>query len=101
MSIRSVTSERTVRHPALGIGICAWAAGRDLHHLDPRTGEHRVEGGGELPCAIPDQEPEVADTLAEVHQQIPRLLHRPRAIRIGRDPENVNVAAADFDDEET
>jgi hypothetical protein len=33
---------------------------RDLHHLDPGASEHRVEGVGELPGPVADQEPELS-----------------------------------------
>ena len=38
--------------------------------------------------------------VAEVHQQIADLLSGPRAVRVRGDPEDMDVAAADFDDEE-
>jgi hypothetical protein len=40
------------------------AARRDLHHLDPGVCQHRVERAGELPGAVPDQEPEGRDAIA-------------------------------------
>ena len=65
-------------HPAFGIGVCSRAPRRDLHHLDPRPGQHRVKRLGELPGPVPDQEPEPDGPLSQIHQQIPGLLHGPR-----------------------
>jgi hypothetical protein len=45
-------------HPAPGTGVRSRAARRDLHHLDPGTGQHRAGRPGELTGPVPDQEPE-------------------------------------------
>src|SRR5215472_18005727 len=76
-------------YPSFGVCVRARAARRDLYHLDPRVGENRVECGGELPGPVPDQEPEPAGVRPQVHQQVPRLLHRPRAVRVRRDAEDM------------
>jgi len=60
-------------HPALGISVRPRTARRDLHHLDPGTGQHRVERLGELPGPIPDQEQEPGGALP------PRSISRFRA----------------------
>jgi hypothetical protein len=39
------------------VSLSGCAAG--FHHLDPGTGQHRVERLGELPGPVADQEPEV------------------------------------------
>jgi hypothetical protein len=41
------------------------------------TGEHRVEGGGELAVPVADQETELLGAVAEVHQQVAGLLGDP------------------------
>jgi hypothetical protein len=64
-----------------GIGVRPGAAGRDLHGLDTGAGQDRVEGVGELPGPVADQEPEIGGVIAEVHQEIPDLLRGPRAVR--------------------
>ena len=87
-------------HESLGVSIRARAPGRDLHCSDACAGQDRVEGFGELPCAIPDQEPEVLGVIAEVHQEIADLLSSPRSIRMSGDPQDVDVAGAHFDDEQ-
>jgi len=77
-----------------------WAAWRDLCHLDPGTGQHRVERVSELPGPVPDQEPEPGRVLAKIHQQVPRLLHCPRCVWVRGHAKNVDVASTDLDDEE-
>lgn len=46
---------------------CRVEALQDLHDLDSRAGEHRVERLGELTRPVPDQEPEPASPLSQVH----------------------------------
>jgi hypothetical protein len=49
---------------------------------------------------VADQEPEVRSAVAQIHQEITDLLGGLRPVRVRRDPENVHIAAADFDDEQ-
>jgi ABC-type branched-subunit amino acid transport system ATPase component len=84
----------------LGIGVCPGASGRDLHGLDTGAGQARVEGCGELPGPVADQEPEIGGVIAEVHQEIPDLLRGPQPVRVRGDPEDVHVTAAEFDHEQ-
>jgi len=99
--------ERAVGHfgtdganPAFGVGVRAWAAWRDLHHLDPGATEYRVEGTGELPGPIPDEKTESVCEVSEVHQQIPRLLDGPWAVGVGGRSQNVDITATNLDREE-
>jgi hypothetical protein len=69
-------------HPAFGRGVRPRTPRRNLHHLDPRARKHRVERLGELPSPIANQEPEPASTPGQIHEQVPRLLPRPRAARV-------------------
>jgi hypothetical protein len=64
-------------HEPFGIGVRPRAPGRDLHRLDARAGQDRVEGRGELPGPVADQEPEARGAVAEVHQEVPRHCLRP------------------------
>jgi hypothetical protein len=98
-----VTSARGRAHPALGISIRSRAARRDLHHLDPRGGQHRVERLSELTGPArpgPDQEPEPAGSLPYIHQQVPGLLHHPGTLRVRGHAQDMDMAGADFDHEE-
>jgi hypothetical protein len=53
-----------------------------------------------VPGPVPDQKFELVGPFAEVHEQIPGLLNGPGSVRVGRDAEDVHVAAADLDHEE-
>ena len=86
--------------PAPGISVRRWAACRDRHHLDPAAGQHRVEGVGDLPGPVPDQEAEPGGALPKIGQQVPRLRHRPRSVGVRGHAKNVDVAGTGLDDEE-
>jgi hypothetical protein len=51
-------------HEPFGVGVRARAPGRDLHRLDAGAGQDRVEGRGELPGPVADQEPEAGGAAA-------------------------------------
>jgi len=57
-------------HDPLRIGIRARAPGRDLYRFDAGAGQDRVEGRGELPSPVADEEPEVRGAVAEIHQRL-------------------------------
>ena len=46
-------------HEPFRVGVRARASRRDLHRFDAVAGQERVEGLGELPGPIADQEPEI------------------------------------------
>src|SRR6266536_6160063 len=54
-----------------GVSVRARTARRDLRCRDAGAGQGRVEGVGELPGAVADQEPEVLGVIAKVHQEAP------------------------------
>jgi hypothetical protein len=54
-------------HEPLRKSVRARTAGWNLHGLDAGAGQGRVEGVGELPGPVADQEPEVRGVVAEVH----------------------------------
>ncbi len=83
-----------------GVSVRARTARRDLRCRDAGAGQGRVEGVGELPGAVADQEPEVLGVIAKVHQEVADLLGGPRSVRVSGDSEDVDVAAPDFDDEQ-
>ena len=54
-----------------------------------------------LPFPRPeDEKPELVDSITEIHHEVANLLGGPPAVRIGRRTENVDVAAANLQDEE-
>jgi len=87
-------------HPALGMSVRPRAPRRDLHRPDPRGEQHRVERLSELPGPVPDQELEPSGALPQVHQEVPGLLHRPRAVRMRGHAQDMDMAGADLDHEE-
>jgi hypothetical protein len=62
---------------AFGERVCSWCTYRGADGVDVRAGEGRVERGGELCIPVTDQEPEPADVLAQVHEQVAGLLGHP------------------------
>jgi len=87
-------------HPAFGVGVCPRRLRRGLQYLDAGRGEDGVERGGELGVAVADQEPEVLRPLADVREQVPRLLGDPGPGGMGRDAEDVHTAGGDLEHEE-
>jgi hypothetical protein len=75
-------------------------ARRNLHDVDVRAGQDSIERGGELAGAVADEEPEGGGAVVEVHQQVAGLLGGPFSTRMARRPQDVDVAVADFQDEE-
>ena len=73
---------------------------RGLDHPHALAGEDRVEGTGELGVAVPDQEAEGSDPVAEVHEQIAGLLSGPCAVRMGSHAEDVHVPGPHLHDEQ-
>jgi hypothetical protein len=73
-------------HEPFGISVRPGAPGRDLHRLDARAREDRVERCGELPGPVADQEPGVRGPVTGVDQEIPDLLRGPRRVRLRGDP---------------
>jgi hypothetical protein len=94
MSIRSVTSVRTVSTNLSAKSFRSRAARRDLHGLDTGISQGCVKRRGKLPGPVPYQEPEVRSAIPQIHQQVADLLHGPRTVRIRGDPEDVHAAAA-------
>jgi hypothetical protein len=73
---------------------------RGADDADVPAGEHGVEGGGELAVAVADQEPELVNAVAEVHQQVASLLGHPRSGGLRGDPGDVHAAAVVLDHDE-
>ena len=56
---------------------------------------------GTAGAPVPDYEPEPAGTLPQVDQQVPCLLHSPRAVRARGDTDDMHVTGAHLDFEDT
>jgi len=76
-------------HPAFGIIICSRRSRRRLHNSYVLAGKDSVERGRELGVAIPDEEPERADPVREVHSQVAGLLRSPCPVRVPGHPQDV------------
>jgi hypothetical protein len=55
-------------HKPFGVGVGLRTPWWDLADGDAGVGEHGVEGGGELSGPVPDEEFELVDAVAEVHE---------------------------------
>jgi hypothetical protein len=81
---------------AFGEAVRPRAAGRDLHDVDARSGQHGVERRAELSGPIADEEPEPGDLLADFHDEVAGLLGGPGAVRVRGHAQDVQVAVADL-----
>ena len=88
------------QHEAFGEAVRAWTPWRDLDHLDPCIGQHRVERGRELSGPVADEEPKPGGVVAEVHHEVAGLLGRPGPVGMRGHAENVQVAVADLEHEQ-
>jgi hypothetical protein len=77
--------------------VCPGCPDRRTDDPHVSAGEDCVEGRAELCVPVTDQEPELAGTVAEVHQQVAGLLSDPGPGRVGGGPGDVHVAAAVLD----
>jgi hypothetical protein len=67
-----------------------------LDNLDVLSREHGVKRAGELGVAVPDQEPEAADPIAEVQEEVTGLLGGPLGRWVGGDTEDVHPSGGDL-----
>ena len=85
---------------ALGDRVRPRCLDRCADDSDVRTGEDRVERGGELVVPVADQEPEPVRAGVEIHQQVAGLLSDPDTGGVSGDPAEVHVAIAVLDHEQ-
>jgi hypothetical protein len=78
--------------PSLGDRVRPGRPHRCAQDTDTLAGEPGIEDVGELAIPIPDQEPEGRCAVAEVHQEIARLLSNPGAARVRGDSEETHAA---------
>jgi hypothetical protein len=97
MSIRSSTSRRTVPTHRSASAFARGAPHRRAQHLDPLSGNDRIERAGELGSTIPQHKPEPTDTLLKAHHQIPGLLGHPLPHRMRPHPEHLDPAGRYLD----
>ena len=75
-----------------GDRVGSWCPHRCLNDADVERGEHGVEGCGELGVTVPDEEPEAAAGVLEVHEQVTGMLGQPGSGGVGGDAEDVDAA---------
>src|ERR1039458_9973111 len=87
-------------HETLCIRVRTGRSHRCLDHLDTFGGEHLVEAGGELCVAVRDEELKGPTLLGEIPCEVAGNLGDEGAGRMIGDPEDVDYAALDLDDEQ-
>jgi hypothetical protein len=87
-------------YPSLGITVRSRRPRRDLDWRHALAGEDRVKGAGELGVAVPDQEPEGAGPITEVHEEVTSPLGGPRAVRVCCHAEDMHPPGSDLHDEQ-
>jgi 5'-deoxynucleotidase YfbR-like HD superfamily hydrolase len=85
--------------PSFSEGVRSRRLDRGEDDLDAVACEHRVEAGGVLCVAVPDQKPE-GSPASEVERQVPRLLGDPGGGRVPGRSSQMDPPGAQFDHEE-
>jgi hypothetical protein len=67
---------------SFGKTVCLGTTRRNSDHADADIFEYSVERRCELTSSVSDEEPELGDTLAEIHRQVTDLLGGPSAVRV-------------------
>ena len=100
MSIRSVHSARAVRTHLSAKQFARGVRGGIFTTFTPSLAKIASKTFGELGVAVPDQESEGADPVAEVHEQVAGLLGGPCAVRMGGHAQDVHVPGPHLNDEQ-
>jgi hypothetical protein len=69
---------------------------RNSDHADAHIFEDRVERRGELSGSVSDEEPELGEAIAEIHQQVADLLGGPSASRVRSRAQQVHGPGVDL-----
>jgi hypothetical protein len=87
--------------PALGMRPRLRRPYRRFDDTDSFRAEDLIEVTRELAVAITDEKPRPDAFVAKLHQQVARLLGHPAAIRVGRDPGQVDAPGRKLDEKST
>jgi hypothetical protein len=80
----------------LGETVRSRAVGRNPDYLDARIGQDGIKRRGELAGSISDEEPELGDAVAEIHDEVADLLGSPAAVWVGGRAQQVHRPVADL-----
>src|SRR6266511_2751485 len=86
--------------PAFGVRSRLGRPHRRLNHTDALGAEDLVEITSELAVAVTNEKPRLDAVVAKLHEQVARLLGHPAAVRIGRDPGEVDAPGRKLDEEQ-
>ena len=86
--------------PAFGVRPRLRRPYRRLDHPDTLGAEHLVEVAGELAVAVADEKPRTDALVIEVHGQVARPLGHPAAVRVRRNPGDVDAARRELEEEQ-
>jgi hypothetical protein len=86
-------------YESFGETVCSRTARRNSHHVNAGIGENSVERRGELTGSVSDEEPELGEAIAKVHDQVTDLLGSPPAIGIRSRAQQVHRPVADLQHE--
>ena len=100
ISMRSVSSALTVRTNRSAKQFARGQRGGIFDHADAGIGQDRIKRHCELAGAVPDEEPELGDTLTEIDHQVADLLGGPLPVRVRGRPQQVHGSCADLQHEE-
>src|SRR6266511_3060953 len=86
--------------PTLGVRPRLRRLHRRFDDTDSFGAEDLIEVTGELAVAVTDEKPRPDAFVAKLHQEVACLLGHPAAVRIGRDPGQVDAPARQLDEEQ-
>src|SRR4051812_17560293 len=86
--------------PAFGMGARLRRPYRRFDDVDAFGAEDLVEIAAELAVSITDQELRADAFIVEPHHQVACLLGHPAAVRVGRDPGQVDPSGRELDEEQ-
>jgi hypothetical protein len=95
--VEAVGAERA--YPAFGVGVRVWRLDRRADHPDAFAAEDVVEGVAELGVSVMDEKPK-RRLLAELHDEVARLLRHPAPVRVRRAGDVLDPPGRERDEEQ-
>jgi hypothetical protein len=86
--------------PPFLVGVRPRRPHRRAQDPDALGAKDRIEAVGEFRVPVADEEPEQADAIPKVHEQVASLLGDPPARRVRRHPQNSDASAGDLEHEQ-